>query len=283
MRSTLLSLYLLLCVGCAQESFEAATQERPDQRIISLDYCADQYVLALIPRDQIIGLSPDAEESFSYLRTQAAGIPKVRPRAEDILLRQPDIVVRSYGGGANITPLLERSGIKVVQIGYASDLAGIEAVITATAAALDNQAGGDAFVAQLSASRTPQTSTTPTASVLYLTSKGAVAGKETLIDDIITSAGLENFRTENSWTGSIPLESLVYAKPDIIAAGFFETSDLVSDIWTPTRHPVAQRLLKKASVVDIPGSWTSCSAWPVANAVEALTIAATNHQEASHD
>ncbi len=283
MRPTLLLVYLFLCAACTQQTLNAGARDGEMRRIISLDYCADQYVLALIPQEEIAGLSPDAEASFSYLREKAAGLPKIRPRAEDILLHKPDMVVRSYGGGSNITPLLERAGIKVVQIGYASNLSGIETIITDTAAALDNQAGGRALVAQMRANIPPRTSTAPAASVLYLTSKGAVAGKVTLIDDIIVSAGLENFRTENGWTGSMPLESLVYAKPDIVAAGFFETSDLVSDIWTPTRHPVAQRLLANTNLVDIPGSWTSCSAWPVANAVEALTMAATNFQDTSHD
>ena len=69
-------------------------------RIVSLDYCADQYVLRLVARDRIVAVSRDARKPFSYMRAAAAGVPQVAARAEDVLVLRPDLVVRSYGGGA---------------------------------------------------------------------------------------------------------------------------------------------------------------------------------------
>ncbi|WP_306250516.1 ABC transporter substrate-binding protein [Parvularcula sp. IMCC14364] len=239
--------------------------------------------MALLPREEIIGLSPDSEASFSYLRAQAKGLPKVRPRAEDILLQQPDVVVRSYGGGATITSLLERSGIQVVQIGYANNITDIETIIVKAANALGYEERGLTLIQQLKHNPAKTRHGSPISSVLYLTSKGAVAGKNTMIDDIITRSGHENFRTENGWASSLPLEELVYEVPDIIATGFFETSDMVSDIWTPTRHPVVQRLLADIKIVNLPGAWTACAAWPVANAVEALSATQTPVGKSAND
>ena len=81
-------------------------------RIVSLDFCADQYVLKLADREQILAVSPDAVREFSYMRETAQGLPTVRSVAEDVLILKPDLVVRSYGGGPKAGDFFERAGKK---------------------------------------------------------------------------------------------------------------------------------------------------------------------------
>ena len=66
------SLWFAACSG--DFSSPQATSERP-MRIVSLDYCSDQYVLKLADPDQILAVSPDAEASFSFMRDAAGGVP----------------------------------------------------------------------------------------------------------------------------------------------------------------------------------------------------------------
>ena len=75
-RTTLAALACLLS-ACAQVAERGADAPR---RIVSLDYCADQYVLKFADREDILALSPDAGKRFSYMRAAAEGIPTVRPR-----------------------------------------------------------------------------------------------------------------------------------------------------------------------------------------------------------
>ena len=73
----------LLVAGFAVACGTASPPDRPEgpaSRIVSLDYCADQFVLGLADRERILALSPDAVKDFSYLRAEAAGLPAVRPR-----------------------------------------------------------------------------------------------------------------------------------------------------------------------------------------------------------
>jgi len=267
-RLNIACLTVLLVCACAP-----APQSDPDQprRIVSLDFCADQYLLAFGQPDQIMALSPDSQMSFSYLREKARGVPQMRPRAEDILIAMPDAVIRTYGGGPNITRFLERVGIDVIQIDYANDLAAIRSNVIATADALGNGARGRAVVAEMDR-RLAETGTAKLENVLYMTSKGAAAGTGTLMDELIVSAGGENFVRRPGW-GTAPLERLAYEKPDIIAAGFFDGDDADTDLWSPTRHPVARRAMNNSDVVSIPGAWTACSAWFVVDAVDALAAA----------
>ena len=90
--------------------------------VASLDFCADQYVLALADTEQIVGVSPHAETEFSYFAEKAAGIPKIRPTAEEILVLEPEMVVRLWGGGYGAKDTLERYGIPVVQVSLAVTL-----------------------------------------------------------------------------------------------------------------------------------------------------------------
>ena len=109
----------------------------PAQRVVSLDYCADQFVLKLLPRSRILAVSPDAEEHFSYMRDSANGIRKVRPVAEDVLVLGPDLVVRSYGGGPNAAKFFEHAGVSVLQIPYSSDMESIATTVQFLADSLD--------------------------------------------------------------------------------------------------------------------------------------------------
>ena len=98
--SRLIVLILALVLAACGQGLEptASPSDRP-MRIVSLDFCSDQYVLKLADRAQILALSPDAGREFSFMREAAAGLPTVRPVAEDVLILQPDLVIRSYGGG----------------------------------------------------------------------------------------------------------------------------------------------------------------------------------------
>ncbi|MEM8772411.1 MAG: ABC transporter substrate-binding protein [Pseudomonadota bacterium] len=250
-------------------SLAEGINENEHRRIVSLDFCADQYLMGLASPQDIAALSPDATASFSYLRDQARTFSKVRPRAEDLLLLNPDIVIRTYGGGPNITHLLERVGIRVIQIPYATDLDSIRRSILSAAKALDDLDRGHALIRAMDSKIHSVRQHQADDKVLYLTSKGAVAGAGTLIDELIDVANAENFQTKAGW-GALSLERLAYERPDYIAAAFFGGADERTDKWSPTHHPVARRALKSVPIIDIDGASTACGGWFVLDAAEAI-------------
>jgi iron complex transport system substrate-binding protein len=161
LRRLTLMLPLLLAACSLGKAATPAPIEPPVRamRIVSLDYCADQYLLKLVDRDRILALSPEAVRPFSYMRDAARGMPRVAPRAEDVLVLKPDLVVRSYGGGADAGTFFARAGVPVLQLGYAEDLAGVRRVLLEVADGLGERTRGervakemDARVARLSES-----------------------------------------------------------------------------------------------------------------------------------
>ncbi|MBB36141.1 MAG: iron ABC transporter substrate-binding protein [Hirschia sp.] len=268
----------LICIAAlASCQFQAGNEEamaangRP-MRIVSLDYCADQYVLALVDREQILALSPDSQKSFSFLKDKAKGIRQVRPNAEDILAMQPDLVVLSYGGGPKAADFFKRAGVPVAQVGWANDLSAVRSVLEDMSAALAAEERGRALLddfdrrlAKIEPQATPRT-------VMYLTAGGVTSGSGTLIDEMFRAAGLLNFETSTGWR-SIPLERLAVEQPDIVAPAFFSADTLSQNGWSAARHPVAMRQLQQKPVVELDSAWTSCGAWFLINGIEALANA----------
>jgi iron complex transport system substrate-binding protein len=260
--------------GRAGETADDAAQ-RP-RRVVSLDYCADQFVLALVDRADIAAVSPDAADGYSYLRDRARGLPTVRPVAEDVLVLGPDVVVRSYGGGPQARRFFEGAGVEVVQIGYAGDIPAVKRSLMDVASALGASGRGRALVAdmerRLAAVRTGQDRDTAP-EVLYITPGGVTAGPGTLIHALFEAAGLRNFQRAQGWQ-PIPLERLAYEQPDLLAPAFFEGRSHQVNHWTASDHPVARRQMAALPAVPLQGAWLACGGWFLVDAVEALAAGA---------
>ncbi|WP_233354543.1 ABC transporter substrate-binding protein [Woodsholea maritima] len=239
-------------------------------RIVSLDYCSDQFVLKLVDRERVLAISPDAVKDFSYMRDAAVGYPSVRPRAEEVLALHPDLIVRSYGGGPQAVGFFERAGIPVLQVGYAPDIETIKSVITNMGEGLDEPERAAAVVAEMEARLAAIEPHPPGTSVLYMTPSGFTSGEGSLVHEMILAAGLENFQDQPGWR-SLPLERLAYEHPDRVAAAFFGSFTNHPDAWSPMRHPIARAQLRERPSVGLEGAWTSCSGWFILDAIEALS------------
>lgn len=254
------------------------TPSKP-MRIVSLDFCADQFVLKLIDRERILALSPEAEASFSYMRESAKGLPSVRPTAEDVLILEPDLIVRSYGGGPNAAAFFKRAGVPVINVGWAGDIEGIKTLTLEVAEKIGEAKKGEAIVADLDARlETIKSKPSSNRKALYMTPTGVTSGEGSLIHEMLMAAGLENFQTEPGWR-PLPLERLIYEQPDLVVAAFFESVENNKDAWSAMGHPIARKQLSDRPTVNLQGAWTSCSGWFLMDAIEALA----NTQETRDD
>jgi len=261
-------LMIVALVSACSEMTPPSTSERP-QRIVSLDYCADQYVIKLADRDDILAVSPDAMRDFSYLREDAKGLPTTRPRTEDVLLLEPDLIVRSYGGGPQATRFFEEVGIPVVEIGYPQDWAAIAETIIRVATDLGQREQGLDVAREMNERLSALQDQDQDQTMLYVTPSGYTTGPGSLIDQLMRDAGYTNFEAKPGWR-PLPLETLAANTPDTLAAGFFDTKNDFQGAWSTMRHPVADDLLSERPVAELSGAWLTCSAWFLVDAAEAL-------------
>ncbi|WP_375550121.1 ABC transporter substrate-binding protein [Oceanicaulis alexandrii] len=251
-----------LMVGGAVAGSAAALSPR----VVSLDYCADQYVLGLADREAIAAVSTHADDRHSYLRAQAQGLPQLRDDAEDVLALAPDLIVRGYDAGGRASVYYQRLGLETFELGFASDFDDVEAMIRRTALALGQGERGEARIAHMR-SQLARAADGPRLRALYMTPSGLTTGSGTLMHTFMTAAGFENIIAEQGMTGwvSVPLEQLHMQAPDVILAAFFDGETAPIDSWSASRHSVFRRMMQTTPVIELDAAALSCGAWFMAD------------------
>lgn len=244
----------------------AGTAEARPLRILSLDQCADQYVLALAP-DADLALSPRADDPDAWLRAEAEGHRRLRPTLEAAVAFQPDIVVRYWGGEPRLLTALERRGVKVANIDDATDFDGVRANILRVGDALAEPTHAKTLIAHMDGKlATAHRPAAPGRSALYLTAGGFTAGEGTLMDAILKAAGYANLAGPGF--APVSVERIALEPPLRFVLGFFE--QLRADWRGPGRHPVVRRAAKGHTAASLPGAALTCPGWFTADAAAML-------------
>lgn len=261
----------LVCALALMFASEASASPR---RIVSLDYCADQFVLALADRDQIVALSRGSQRDDSYFRDRARGIRQTRGTLEEVLALRPDLVVRNWGGAWDAEVVYARFDVPVLQVGDAPNFDLARKDLLDAARVIGQRARGEGLAHDLDTRLARLRASAPRAAqpVLYLSAGGAVAGSGTMMHAVIEAAGGRNAHEGESWT-LLPLERLVEMPPALIALGFFDHGRSRVNPWLPGRHPALRRAFARAETVTLPTAAISCEAWYAIDAAERLAAA----------
>jgi iron complex transport system substrate-binding protein len=242
-------------------------------RVVALDQCADQYVLALSPRESIAGLSYRADDADSFLRREASGLPQVRVTTESILAARPQLVVRYWGGDPALEAALVRRGVPVVRVEEATDFDGLRDNVRRVAAALDQPARGQAMIDRMNRQLSASAGAWKGRPALYLTPSGYTAGGGTLVDRILRAAGMTN-AAPHAGFAAVPLEDVVLKPTRGFVLGFFDQLSAAFARWGMGRHRALQKRLPTQTLASLPASVLSCPGWFAADGVEMLARAA---------
>lgn len=252
-------------------AFALNAQAQP-RRVVSLDECADEVVLALADRAQLVAVSPFADGDFAYLAEQAKGLPVARSVEEAAALK-PDLIVRSWGG-ARAIPLYQRLAIPVLQLDFAEDGEGAARNYEKVGAALGQSPRAAVIAQRLRTELAPQPRTRGAA--LYATPSGAAAGTGVFADALLAAAGFDNEgarRGLKGW-GHISLEELVRQPPKIYVAAFFDARAETVSRWSGARQPALQKIMKHARTIHLPARTVACGGLGWLEAVRLLRAGA---------
>lgn len=255
----------LLLAGCGSSLSEP---ESDALRVMSLDQCADQYVM-MLGEGHELALSRRADDPDSWLGAEASGHRMLRPTLESVVAWAPDVVVRYWGGDARLLAQLERQGVTVVTIADAADFVMVEQSIAEVAHALDRPDEGQALIGAMRSTLkdgAPANGSRPL-TALYLTAGGFTSGSGTLIDASLKAAGLENAAGHPGF-GAVRVERLAMDPPERFALGFYDQTR--ADRRGPGRHPLVRRLVGDRPSVRLPAAMLTCPAWFMAEAVPVL-------------
>lgn len=259
---------LAALTGCQQRS------PLPERRgVVSIDFCADQIALGLLPREQLRAVSVEVDSDASFAAPRARNIPRLRPQLEDIIALRPAVVVRSYGGAPQLDRQLRALGIRVVQLGFPMTLEDVRSDVLRVGSELGAGVQAHALIAGFDAELdAPQPQASDRKTALYVTPGDVTTGPGSLVAEVITAAGFTPYRQTPGW-GSLPLEAMVRRKPDVVFRSFFDSARYQQDRWTSSRHPIVTKASHDAVDIEVPGAWLACGNWLTGHAVKALAAA----------
>jgi iron complex transport system substrate-binding protein len=212
-RAVLAGLVLLFGIGAAR------AEPRP-KRVVSINLCADQLLLALADREQIASLSfLVRDRSISYLADRAAGVPINDGRGEAILFSGADLVLAESFGERNRMALLKRQGLAVLAVEPWQSLAQGREQIRTVARRLGHPERGEALIAAIDAALERTKGIVPAGrSILTFERRGWVPGARSLFGEILNHMGftLHQDALGLGEGGVARLESIVSRPPDYL-------------------------------------------------------------------
>ena len=238
------------------------------ERIVSLNLCADQLVLALADRDQIVGLTRNAADpEMSGEAAKARGLRILSNSAEEVLELDPDLVVGIPARRSASISVLKGQNYHMLDLKTASRLDEIYASIRETAAAVGHPERGRALIAdmekQLAAISRPGKGRV----AAYYQRRGFMTGSGTLIDDLMTRVGVVNLAAKlgKPALSQLRLEEMVAAQPDFLIVE--SATDNASDQGSEMLHHPALRNIPR---ISIPQAWTVCGSPAYTNAARSM-------------
>lgn len=231
------------------------------KRIVSLNLCADQLIIALADPGQIAGLTEWARDpALSFYAARARNLPITHRSAEEVVALKPDVVIGApYRTKAVLAPLKKR-GVRLVEMPRKQGYASLAESIATVAAAVGHPERGPALIrqidAQLAALGAPPGHGRTAA---YYQRQGYLTGTGTLVDDMMRRSGLTNLagRMGRSSLSQISLEQMALARPDFLVMddGTRAAQDRGSAML---HHPLLDRAVPPSHHLYLPQALTVC-------------------------
>lgn len=248
---------LLLPLWLAACGAGAPVARRPPphpMRVMSINLCVDQLVLALLPPGRIASVSWLARDpDGSVMAAAARHVAINHGEAEEVIAAAPDLIVADTFGKPVLRAMLRRLGYPMIEIEQPTDLDAIRRATRQVAAAVDERSRGDRLIAEMDAGladlqRRPMASLR----VAAWGRDGIGARPGTLEDIVLTAAGARNIARETTRSGGI--EALLAADP----AALVEARSPAPDRGDAVLHHLLVERFWKGRMVPIDGAYTAC-------------------------
>jgi iron complex transport system substrate-binding protein len=247
---------LLLCCCLLPVTTVAGT---PPQRIVSLNLCTDQLLMALVPPQRIASITwLSRSEGDPELLALARRLPINRGGAEEVLAVRPDLVLAGRFTTTTTRQLLKRVGVRMIEVDAVQDWEGIRRITREVAQAVGEPVRGEALLADMDATllRLAARRATPLRAIGWSGAAEDVPGADTLFNTILETAGAANIAAAANGLRSYDLEQVLRARPQLLLRGAaYSTAPALRSAVAD--HPVL-RALPRLDVIDYPEAVYGC-------------------------
>jgi iron complex transport system substrate-binding protein len=212
-------------------------------RVMSLNECTDQLVLALLPTARIASISYlSRDPDTSQMAGRAARVRVNHGLSEEVLRQRPDLVIAGTYTTTGTRAMLGRLGWPLLEIGPADTIAAIRETTRRVARAVDAVDRGEALLARMDRQLAElRDRPGPRIRVAAWDGAGFSAARGTLYDTVLGLAGADNIAADPAVARAGPpdTELLLAAAPDLIVqGGLTDRASLRADT---AYHPVVRR------------------------------------------
>jgi iron complex transport system substrate-binding protein len=243
-------------------------------RIASMNVCTDQLLIPLADPEQILGLSRYSRDRFeSWAADEAHRYRILSGGAEDILVLRPDVVVASLFDKRSTRELLKQNGLRLAEFAVPRNLEEAKAQMRQMGEIVQHPDRSTAEIARLDVAiaRARRVVVEKHYSVLPLSRRGWVAGRDSLVSSLLAETGLTNAAGDLGLGGGgfASLEAVVNARPDFLLVS--DSSDRAEDDGHAfLLHPALERFYPPHKRIVIPDRLTVCGGVMLAEALDAL-------------
>lgn len=271
MRNLYSAIAIALTLFCCSYS-AIAQQTSPAKRIVSINLCLDALLIKLVEPERVDSLYYlSANPQFSSVAEEAKKYNLNRGLAEDIVPRNPDLVLAGTYTSADLRALLKQLGFRVEILDLPQNLDDISAHIRRFGELVNRPAQAETmaktFEQKLAQLDSAQNKIKPVPGFWY-SSNGVVIGSGTVENELMTRAGFHNLALDQKVVGfkQLDLEELILAQPKVI---ILEASDVqaFSLAQEYVEHPALHS--NNVKIIRLP-STLSCVAPVAADVIESL-------------
>lgn len=231
-RTSILLIILFILTACGNNSAENSTPETGcPQKIVSISLASDEILLDIIEDGRLIGITYLAgNRKLSNVYDKAGSVPnKLRPNLEQVLELVPDMVIVADYVDFSFINQVEKSGINTHFLSKLTSIEAIRSSIDSLGTAVCEKEKTDELISgmdqRIRKVKNRNLENNPT--VLYLFPSFFTSGKNTTINDLITTAGGVNIGALAGINGNkkISKEYILNSDPDIIIVGSYSPGE----------------------------------------------------------
>jgi iron complex transport system substrate-binding protein len=257
------SFLLTLALGGISEAKE------PARGGVSLNLCADQLLLQLLPPERIAALTPLARDpEISARAKEAEAVPFIQASAEEVILLRPDLVISGTYGAPGVNAILRKLGIPVLELAPAESWDEIRAQLIQVGDAVGEPERARALLKTFDA-RLKELTVPPSSLAVVFGQMGGTLGQKTLGDEVVRAAGFRNLASELGMVGmgTLSIEQVIHAHPQVMLVPNYR-----GKVPTLARQQLEHPVLKRASLrrLEFPSPLVSCGSVDSVEAVAKL-------------
>ncbi len=255
---------LLLCASCSRGPAIAPNS------IVSNNPCIDAILAEIAAPGQIAAVSTyshDADNGSAPL-DWARNLPALGTSAEEIIAAKPRLVLTGNLASSGTNAALEKAGVHTIALGVPANVAESITQIRRIALAIDRVDSGESLVMKIEKSMPAKLPKLQTAIIWQ--NGGFVAGKGTLQDSLLHSAGYANASDSyglKSWD-ILPIETLIRNPPDVIFMPLSARGEQARALLA--RQRLLRHLKGNVLIVNFPDKLLFCGGPTIIKVMDAL-------------